>query len=1513
MEGSIQAPQTKGVSNPKPPLGPKPLLAPKPFSLQKNTSIHSIHAPKIVTATSKPTTTRQSGKSEATGVPRKTVPIPAQKPSVPDSKPNSHVVPRKEKPKIPKETKVSQPDSHVEKPVPVPKTTPSKEISKSESIVKDNVVQTKHKAPTDTSTSSEQKDQKKKEDESQTSVSQKLEESNNDISSTSKSEYRWGSTRKRLSMELTSMFENSGPPQQSQPSFAMSSTSSKDCTKKPKSSNTEQNQMAADPTTKASDEGGPSEEYGSGGSIKNRISLLFDSASRPEVPIKKEEPEIINSTGGVRARIKSWDMETSFEDPKSDRKPQVVPRPRPKSFGAETPPAAKEALKAPPVEPTATDISPPQAVDPPAKVSPTAQPQETQMKTSEGALVVDESPGSHRGASGEHLQNEVPEVEVKLRRRSPSGSQAAAVADQADSEANESTQQLPKKTLVKRRSVRFGVVERDDGMPPLVLGSESDSSEEEVKKEGSKNETEEHICISSHEKEEAERLKHLEFEKRRRAEEAEEARLRHEEELKQKEEEEEREKEKARQREEKEREKERLQEEEIERQKKEEWERERLKEEMERLRKEELERERQVELMLQKQREEERERAKQKEERLKQEQEERERERLREERERERLREEEMEKERQIELMLQKQREEERERAKQKEERLKQEQEERERERLRKDRERERLREEEMEKERQIELMLQKQREEERERAKQKEERLKQELEEREQERLREERERERLREEKERERLREERERERLREERERERLREEKERERLREERERERLREEMERERQLILLKQREDERLRQEQDEKEKEENKERLILEDEGNKLEEKLRKGKSKNKQREEEWEKEWVRKTENMGGVVEDEKEKELELMWQRKVEEDRERARQKEESLRREEMEKERSGKEEEKKNEERLIIDDEGHKQEEKLRKGGLNKSKQREEEWEKEWVRKTEDMGGVVEDEREKELELMWQRKVEEDRERARQKEENLRREEMEREGLGKEEENQWKRHTDNLERQMQDELERKQKQDQEEKPRMEKERERECLTTKKGESTLGDVETSLISFDSEHVPPKSPSLCPSHESIESTIEVPYEDFSVKRSLIDVDFDDFSVKPKSWGSQAKVETSETIQSEPGDLMGKEEQGMNVLVPLSIGHHEEEPEQVEKTKSPEPILPMERKVVEEQLISFEVEEEKNDRERKVEVGQLISFDGEEEELKMERKVEEEQLISFTVEEEEKQLEESKEDKVDEDDHKEVQVSTYSNEDDRDPDVLIDNEPDRQNDACEQTTEHTSEDESSRTIPDNVPEVSSEDPDTTDFPREIELPPFPENSTRLLDTSAQRARADLGKSRRRARPSRSLRTGLSQKKTQNWRICDSSENTEASSKQTEIDSEDEQPKQKMARSPPSSSQRVPMFPGLSPAALLAQIKKKTSPGGPGGQDETEEDETREEKEGQIEEETPSPFQPSRSARSPAHLAGAARVLPPLSGADEGAASCPSWLKELKSKKRMNQQDDEV
>lgn len=65
------------------------------------------------------------------------------------------------------------------------------------------------------------------------------------------------------------------------------------------------------------------------------------------------------------------------------------------------------------------------------------------------------------------------------------------------------------------------------------------------------------------------------------------------------------------------------------------------------------------------------------------------------------------------------------------------------------------------------------------------------------------------------------------------------------------------------------------------------------------------------------------------------------------------------------------------------------------------------------------------------------------------------------------------------------------------------------------------------------------------------------------------------------------------------------------------------------------------------------------------------------------------------------------------------------------------------------------------------------------------------------------------------------------------------------------------------------------------------AQLKKRTVGGG--GGEETEEDKGREEKESHNEEAAPSPSQLSRSPRSAAHLAGAARVLPPIGGPDTG------------------------
>lgn len=66
------------------------------------------------------------------------------------------------------------------------------------------------------------------------------------------------------------------------------------------------------------------------------------------------------------------------------------------------------------------------------------------------------------------------------------------------------------------------------------------------------------------------------------------------------------------------------------------------------------------------------------------------------------------------------------------------------------------------------------------------------------------------------------------------------------------------------------------------------------------------------------------------------------------------------------------------------------------------------------------------------------------------------------------------------------------------------------------------------------------------------------------------------------------------------------------------------------------------------------------------------------------------------------------------------------------------------------------------------------------------------------------------------------------------------------------------------------------------------AQLKKRTGGGGTGGAGESEKHKRREENESR-EEVAPSPSQPSRSPRSAPHLAGAARVLPPIGGSDGG------------------------
>ncbi|KAM9759099.1 uncharacterized protein ACNS7B_005871 [Menidia menidia] len=333
MESSVQASQSGGISKPKPGLVPKPRLAPKPFSLQKNTTIHSIHAPKTIHGVSnaKPD---QSGKSEAAGGSQPALSPPAPKSPEPASilasTPSSVSVPAKNQPP---ETKASEVlprkdatlDSGAGISDPAPQTSPSKETPKSEPVQEDDVIQTNSKPSTEAGTNSEQKDEEKK-DESLVIAAQKVEESGNDASSKADSTYPWGGARKRLSTKLTSKFESGGLPLPPKPINAISTTSIKDVSVKPVPSAPEQTLAKSEPSNREGDADEPKEEYSGGNSIKRRISLLFDSSSRPEATTKKEEPEVMNVTSGVKERIRNWAAETGSDGPKAEKKPLVAPR-----------------------------------------------------------------------------------------------------------------------------------------------------------------------------------------------------------------------------------------------------------------------------------------------------------------------------------------------------------------------------------------------------------------------------------------------------------------------------------------------------------------------------------------------------------------------------------------------------------------------------------------------------------------------------------------------------------------------------------------------------------------------------------------------------------------------------------------------------------------------------------------------------------------------------------------------------------------------------------------------------------------------------------------------------------------------------------------------------------------------------------------------------------------------------------------------------------------------------------
>lgn len=166
--------------------------------------------------------------------------------------------------------------------------------------------------------------------------------------------------------------------------------------------------------------------------------------------------------------------------------------------------------------------------------------------------------------------------------------------------------------------------------------------------------------------------------------------------------------------------------------------------------------------------------------------------------------------------------------------------------------------------------------------------------------------------------------------------------------------------------------------------------------------------------------------------------------------------------------------------------------------------------------------------------------------------------------------------------------------------------------------------------------------------------------------------------------------------------------------------------------------------------------------------------------------------------------------------------------------------------------------------------------------------------HQTSVLDSSALKTRVQLSKrSRRRAPISHSLRRSqfsesdsrspLEEESHSTWMFKDSTEE-----KSPRRDESDEEPP-RVERTPVSHPQRMPVFPGMDPAVLKAQLPKRSEVDSPGDSLSW----------------TPQP----KSPKSPFHpgVLGS-RVLPSSTEKEERSEECsPQWLKELKSKKRQS------
>ncbi|KAM4810565.1 uncharacterized protein KIAA1671 homolog [Rhinophrynus dorsalis] len=164
--------------------------------------------------------------------------------------------------------------------------------------------------------------------------------------------------------------------------------------------------------------------------------------------------------------------------------------------------------------------------------------------------------------------------------------------------------------------------------------------------------------------------------------------------------------------------------------------------------------------------------------------------------------------------------------------------------------------------------------------------------------------------------------------------------------------------------------------------------------------------------------------------------------------------------------------------------------------------------------------------------------------------------------------------------------------------------------------------------------------------------------------------------------------------------------------------------------------------------------------------------------------------------------------------------------------------------------------------------------------------------DQTSVLDSTALKNRVQLSRKSQRRAPSQAQRKSRLFQSSGQLAVIEDTDSpwmyTDTTEEKPEKEETDEEEKPQRT---PVHQQRMPVFPGMDPSALKAQLRKRQDP------------------ENTIE----SPTHPSRSPKSPLPQGTLGiKLLPTLADKqDRGAEESPQWLKELKSKKRLSQYEN--